>query len=343
MSQNPQSEAEREAIYATNQRLAGIFLPLPSRLRDEARARQSVNGEPPTALKFAHYTSAEAAIAILRSREVWMRNTTCMADYREVMHGFDMLQRFFVEDNVKSLEAAFNDCHPGAAGRGLEFFNQWWRANLSGQIFVGSISEHSGNEDLHGRLSMWRAFGNSPTRVAIVLKVPWKTSATDKLKVMFSPVVYAPEAEVFGSLRQVAENIRREAEFLKTVSADQVQLWFFAMIFVYMSCLKHEGFHEEREWRAIYSPIFQSALLRRSTEVVNGIPQLVYHLPLDERVDAEVSDLDLVKMLDRIIIGPTQYPWAVSNSFVETLGEIGVENPIEKVFISHIPIRSYGT
>jgi len=37
-----------------------------------------------------HYTSAEAALSIIGDKRVWIRNTTCMSDFREVEHRFDI-------------------------------------------------------------------------------------------------------------------------------------------------------------------------------------------------------------------------------------------------------------
>ena len=66
-------------------RLEAIFMP-------HATRRRSIlyeNGTKDYA-RFVHYTSAEAALSIIRGKRVWMRNTTCMADYREVQHGYDI-------------------------------------------------------------------------------------------------------------------------------------------------------------------------------------------------------------------------------------------------------------
>ena len=46
--------------------------------------------------KFVHYTSAEAALSIINTKCLRMRNTMCMADYREVSHGYDIFA-FFVQ------------------------------------------------------------------------------------------------------------------------------------------------------------------------------------------------------------------------------------------------------
>lgn len=59
--------------------------------------------------------------------------------------------------------------------------------------YIASISEHDNNEDMHGRLSMWRAFGNIVARVAIVLNIPWYTGGAQAVNVMFSPVAYSSE------------------------------------------------------------------------------------------------------------------------------------------------------
>jgi hypothetical protein len=45
--------------------------------------------------KFVHYTTAEAALSIIRSKRLWMRNATCMADYSEVTHGYRYLTGAF--------------------------------------------------------------------------------------------------------------------------------------------------------------------------------------------------------------------------------------------------------
>jgi len=77
--------------------------------------------------KFVHYTTAEAALGIIASKRLWMRNATCMTDYREVQHGFTMLNRFFADEAKRgTLTAALDACHPGAAMEAIKLFNQWW-------------------------------------------------------------------------------------------------------------------------------------------------------------------------------------------------------------------------
>jgi hypothetical protein len=106
-------------------------------------------------------------------------------------------------------------------------------------------------------------------------------------------------------------------------------------------CLKHEGFHEEREWRAIYTPKrWPSPLMQSSTEVVAGVPQVVYKVPLDGSASPLIADLDFTQVFDRLIVGPTPYPWPIYGAFVEALKATGVPNAEERVFVSNIPIRA---
>src|ERR1035438_3860391 len=109
-------------------RLEGIFMPQARRQRDEAYDRLKQGNEAAGEyLRFVHYTSAEAALSIIRSKRIWMRNTTCMSDYREVQHGFDILNKFFSDKpKTNAFVVAVDACIPGAAQEAIGLFNQWW-------------------------------------------------------------------------------------------------------------------------------------------------------------------------------------------------------------------------
>ncbi len=67
---------------------------------------------------------------------MWMRNTTCMTDYREVQHGFEMLQRFFRDPaRKKQLYDALNAVSGNTAEEAVGLFDQWW-ANTSGSTRI---------------------------------------------------------------------------------------------------------------------------------------------------------------------------------------------------------------
>src|SRR5712664_1310320 len=70
-------------------RLERIFMPQARKQRIQAGFDDE---HVQTPIRFVHYTSAEAALKIIRSKRMWMRNTTCMTDYREVQHGLKIIE-----------------------------------------------------------------------------------------------------------------------------------------------------------------------------------------------------------------------------------------------------------
>ena len=45
--------------------------------------------------RFVHYTSAEAAINIIKNQEIWMRNAKCMNDFMEIEYGLRCLREAY--------------------------------------------------------------------------------------------------------------------------------------------------------------------------------------------------------------------------------------------------------
>jgi len=250
------------------EKLQSIFMPHALGRRDSVQKR---NG------RFVHYTSAVSALNIIRSKEIWMRNTTCMTDYSEVQHGGRMLEAFFADDaNKKAYAAALDGCYDGLATEILNLFYGWWQDTVF-QSYVTSISEHDDSEDLHGRLSMWRAFSRSSARVAFVLRIPLTEGSAEPLNLLFSPVAYFAEPQV----HRVIKNIEANREVLQKIDRPAIVSVAFHMLLLAALCLKHEGFHEEREWRFVYAPKRRpSPLISSSIEVIDQVPQTVYKIPL---------------------------------------------------------------
>jgi hypothetical protein len=86
--------------------------------------------------------------------------------------------------------AAMDECKPGLAAETLDLFDKNYRDTLF-NTFIACVSEHDEtHEDMCGRLSMWRAFSPNSTRVALVFAIPARSDATEKLALIFSPVLY---------------------------------------------------------------------------------------------------------------------------------------------------------
>jgi hypothetical protein len=325
-------------MLARGERLAKIFLPYASKQQLEYFKKTPEQ----KSAQLVHYTTAEAALNIIRTKRFWMRNTVCMADYREVQHGFSIFKKFFDDDvKRKNFTDALDTCSAGAAVEAIESFNNAWKNTIQMETYITSLSEHPRSEDVHGRLSMWRAFGAAPARVALVLNIPSDSLASLALGIEFSPVAYPSETAAHDVIDDVTKNVHAECEYLRRLERPILVQMVFRMLLFGVVCLKHEGFHEEREWRAIYQPkIRSSRLMKPSTKVINGVPQIVYEIPMDKTASAELADLDFAKMFDHLIVGPTPYVWPMYEAFVDALTEAGVGDARNRLVPSGIPIRA---
>jgi hypothetical protein len=313
--------------YETAKRLAEILMPY-AVARQESFVQR--NG------RFVHYTSAESALKIINSKSMWMRNTKCMSDFSEIMHGFQTLNN---HEQTKALITAFNTL-PDVGPTGVNLFNTWWN-DTQYQTFITSISEHDEGEDDHGRLSMWRAFARASARVGLVFKIPLTPSFAESLNLVISPVAYFTHEQLGSELATVIANVNRTIHYLRSADRDLVVGSIFQMLVLATACLKHQGFHEEREWRVIYWPKRRpSDLMASSVEVVDGVPQIVYKIPLSGGPPPDLAGLAIPQLVDRVIIGPSPYPWPMYEAFTAALAGAGVKDAGARVFVSGIPIRT---
>jgi len=344
MENTPLTAAFTPEMREQGLRLANITMP---RFMKQARDFfQRESGQ--THGRLVHYSTAEAALNIIRTKRFWMRNTNCMSDFREVQHGHDILNSFFSDSAKLALfTEALDACIPGVAAEAINAFSNSW-SDIWLNSYIACMSEHQDSEDTNGRLSMWRAFGGNMTRIGIVLSVPYDSLSILPLKIIFSPVAYLSESAAHKDLEEVIANVRANRDCLQAIGHDAlVKLVFLSFLFRVV-CLKHEGFHEEKEWRAIYAPklapyvpaLGTSQLMKSSVEVPSGVPQVVYNIPLDASVSDQIADLDFKQIFDHLIIGPTSYPWPIYNAFVDELTTAGVANSDDRVRVSGIPIRA---
>jgi hypothetical protein len=309
-----------------------IFLPYAFRNRDRVKESKA---------RFVHYTSAENALNIINSKCIWMLNTNCMADYREVNHGLDALRGYFAGDHHKeAFTTALNGCAAGLAEEAVAIFDRLWQGTQS-YTYITSISEHEDEEDLHGRLSMWRAFGNTSARVAIVLNLSLEIGKNAALACELSPVGYFTDKDVAQEFSVVVKNVSDNQDFLRGVDRKMLLGSIVAMLTSAVVCLKHEGFREEREWRVIYSPTrVTSPHIETSTVVLGGFPQRIFKIPLRNNSEAGISGVELDDLVDRIIIGPSQFPGVMYEAFVTALEAAGVKDAARRVVASQIPVRT---
>lgn len=296
--------------------------------------------------KLVHYTSSDTAFSILSHGEVWMRNAQVMNDYTEVQHGIDSMRRFFrpIADQFPDvgqveMRAAFEEQWPCLFNEVIDQFN-YWLPRIEAHSYITSLSIQPKTES-NGRLSMWRSYGMGPVGVALVINpIPFYAVEGD-LGAYSNPVAYRTADQVFECFKQVATRLREEREFVSTFEREQIHSMLFNLMLNTALCCKHPGFEEELEWRIMHvDGMWSENKLIRDIRVVRGIPQTILKIPLGPAEKTGMPGMQIHELLDRIIIGPTDYPDVVKQAYIEKLRELDVPNPETKVFATDIPLRN---
>ena len=274
-------------------------------------------------MRFVHYTSADAAANILRTKEVWMRKSSCMNDYMEVEHGLACLSSAYKGERGKRFQQVLNNIFDGISEQIAALFDGW-QDHLRDETYLMCLSEHDDTEDGFGRLSMWRAYSEG-TGVALVLNNAPFLAPSDALKAYTSPVAYLDDKAFGDELGKIADGIEANSDIVRALGRDAVTTYIFHAFKFAALCTKHPGFKEEREWRVVYSPTLdKSSHLIKGIQVIRGTPQPIYKIPLRNIPDEGFVGAEIPELLDRIIIGPSDYPTAMREAFRDLLAEAGV-------------------
>ena len=325
-----------QAMLDVADKIARIFIP------ESRRQFDKVYPDKTKPARFVHYTSAEAALEIIKTKRLRMRKTTCMVDYSEVQHGHDLLQQIFTRNQQlrQRFIASLDACYAGLGNRAINEFDVKW-ADILLDTYVTSLSEHDAEDDLYGRLSMWRAFRSDQQRVALVVNIPAGSGAGLALGVVFAPASYAEIDDAEREVGEITQNIGENVSFLKTIPEAELSDAIVGFLKVLVVTRKHPAFKEEREWRVLYTPSqVSSPLMEPSTDVVFGVPQPVQRLPLDAVKSLLIGSLDLAAIFDRLIIGPTQYAAALTEAFAAALTSGGVTDAWNRIHLSKVPLRT---
>lgn len=296
-----------------------------------------------TSSRLVHYTSAENAINIIKGKEVWLRNTRAMNDFSEIEHGLNLMSKILNRNfgTKRELWTKLEEIIPGLSIEVVEKLDAW-ASIIPDSTYAFSLSEHGPKENELGRLSMWRAYSNGGTGVALVINPSAFLSdvKTDGFGVMSTKINYARDVEFesdmesfFNNARMVAGDLR-----LRGIGAAAWTLTF-ALIMRALS-IKHPGFEEEHEWRVILNDrLFRKPVCKQEVECIRGVPQLVYKLPLISYSEFGVSGLTPNELLDRVIIGPSEHANLISAAIIKALEDSGVTDPKDRVSSSNIPLR----
>lgn len=297
--------------------------------------------------RLIHYTSAENAVKIMRNGEIWLRNVRVMNDYMEIDHGFNLITRALqpqadssIEIGMEAVKKALNEAHPNIVDETLHRFSQWWNA-IKYQTYVTCLSEHHEDEDMIGRLSMWRNYTAGQAGVGLVIDPTPLYSMSQEFGAFSSPVFYFGDEHLNKMLLEISKVLQQQTAFLKSVSREQVLGNFFLLLRSISHCSKHPGFKEEEEWRIMHTiGMDPPGALRLEVETIRGIPQRVIKLKLEDTPQFGLTGISIPALLQRVIIGPTQYQAAVGSALLDIMNAANVPDAINKIVYSNIPIRT---
>lgn len=299
----------------------------------EACVRVTENGG-----RFAYYTTAATAHLILQNHELWMRNTAVMNDFTEVEHGLRCLINAYQSPAGEELRAAMDMCFPGISSEWNELFNSWI-PTIKRNTYILSVSEHTREEDLHGRLSMWRAYGGS-AGVAFIFNGGPMFRPSDALKAYSSPVAYLAPDGMAAEMKKITAGLHRHATYVKQQGREWLKHGMFEAFRFAAICTKHLAFLEEREWRVVSTQILhESERLKPVVELIGGVPQLLLKLKLEDAPEEGLYGLSIPDFLDRILIGPCEHPEVIAASLASLLKSKGVDTPEKKIHITGVPLR----
>ena len=256
----------------------------------------------------AHYTSIAVLEQIILNKEVWFSNPLGMNDHEEIVFGM------MTGANAFRVHRGLIDACGTAARHAilLEAFNgalqTFWDYEAF-DTYVFCASKHD-PADIDGRRSQWRGYGGNGSGAAIVFNSE-KFTVNPKAQFIIAPVEYRTREEreewAIGRLDLLAklmgEHPLSDGDLAIPARA-YLQRIKLASIYS-----KHIGFSEETEWRALYRAAHDTGGLLKDmlghAIVRNGIePKL--KLKLAPLKDVLADDVSLEKLVDRIILGPTQ-------------------------------------
>ncbi|WP_309623809.1 DUF2971 domain-containing protein [Novosphingobium sp.] len=263
-----------------------------------------------------------------------------MNDFSEIQHGLSCLQMAWNTESGESLRTWIDDLWPQMS-KELERLFDGHAFNIQNRTFITSLSEHDDDEDIFGRLSMWRAYGGR-SGVAVVLNPTIFSSETDKMAVSSAPVLYQTPDEFTKWFTQWVRNLEENTEILRSLNFEDAKGWMFHCFRMFCLCIKHPGFREEKEWRVFHTPEIDglSKWVNSKIEVIGGLPQEIVELSLEDDVKLEVVGVAPNSLIERVIIGPCESPMTLHFALLSALKDAGVSEPEKRISASLIPLRS---
>lgn len=282
-----------------------------------------------------HYTSAANSLNIIRNSTLWMRNARLMNDFSEIDYG-----RWCVNGALKNLgaywDSTLNQIHQGLSAR-VKALYDGLEDHRASNTFILSLSEHLKSEDNTGRLSMWRAYGGDAGGIALVFKLNTFHQDVSGLNIYATVVRYTDESGFTAHLKTITDQLANEIVALQGLDPEHIANRLALFLHFSVLSTKHPAFKEEREIRLL-TGVNKSTIASVSVEVVGGVPQAVWKVPLKNDAESGYTAA-LPDILERVIIGPVPAPVIVNEAIRAELKSKGVHQADQIVHTSWVPLR----
>ena len=283
-----------------------------------------------------HYTSADTAVKILQNRSVWFRNARFMNDREEIIRGQQLLKQYILT-NSNALSEVIESLSQGLWNVFLDRFSKRERSWAYGTYLMS----YSMFDEPDGKLSMWRGYGGKAP-VALVIDSGALMQDAPLIPTTGLPVFYWKGDELVAFLDGTFDELKQKVDQfvgqpIEDLASDLIN--FFETLSV---ILKHPGFHEEREWRSVYPAHLTLPMYELKQEVVtlNGVPQPVFIMPLEDRSKEGFGDTSVESLLKKIVIGPSDHQYMVYEALSAALKPFNLPNKESLIEFSDIPFRA---
>jgi hypothetical protein len=291
--------------------------------------------------KFAHYCHNNSLHAILDSNSFWLRNSRYMNDYSEIDYGKDLILSSYHKN--QSIKNSIDDILKKTDR--TESFENIIRELVFiflHDCYIASLSEHQINSDQFGRLSMWRAYAPE-NGVALILNNDVFLDTVDEYMSVTIPVNYVIDSQFMFIFMNYVDFFAKIMDLLLSKnSKNMVFNKFINGIVNLITTSKHPAFLEENEWSMIYLPKIHGISKYIDSKITNvgNITQILHPINLSSLRNQYGSMFSFDSMIYKILIGPSKFPVALCDAIVAKLEAQSLQNPIDRVSMTLIPLRT---
>ena len=281
-----------------------------------------------------HYTDTVGLLGILDSQQLWATHAFYLNDATEINYTYELIEEIYhdlIEQAKPDGKARADSNSPLWTYRDFlhRLSYKTARAKPNPDVYVTCFCE---KDDL---LSQWRGYGNRGSGYAIGFDTKRLIHPSYSFKLC--KVIYSREKQnqiLNEILRVVRDSFKRMTDGMDVDGAESLTeahaMFFEETVTRYAPFFKHPTFHEEQEWRLIYSPTgdaYSNQIKFRSGNL-GIIPYVKIGVPDSKKKD----QLPIVS----IRIGPTAQP-ALARKALEMVA-VG-KYPDLKISGSAIPLR----